>query len=208
MYVSRIKIQDSEAKWMVVSLTLSIILLNKNLNIKSSYCCIALSLLSNNLARVASRCSKDDRQWRQCQFSGTTDNSSVSDQSLSHSHHRHGCPRLHQSQGWPPPWCVCHEQRYLSNVVINARWWLCCVYPDDLAALCMKLYEQSCEVFSEKWSMEAQVKKKEQEILNLEAECCDSHGTFKVPKLKKVQRFKMEQEDWSVSTKKCYCPLK
>merc|ERR1711894_427221 len=66
---------------------------------------------------------------------------------------------------------------------------------DDLAALCMKLYEQSCAVFSEKWSMETQVKKKEQEILNLEAECQDSHGTFKVPKLKKVQRFKMEQED-------------
>jgi len=66
---------------------------------------------------------------------------------------------------------------------------------DDLAALCMKLYEQSCAVFHEKWSMETQVKKKEQEILNLEAECCDSHGTFKVPKLKKVQRFKMEQED-------------
>ena len=50
-------------------------------------------------------------------------------------------------------------------------------------------------MFSEKWSMETQVKKKEQEILNLEAECQDSHGTFKVPKLKKVQRFKMEQED-------------
>ena len=72
------------------------------------------------------------------------------------------------------------------------------VSPDDLAALCMKLYDQSCAVFHEKWSMETQVKKKEQEILNLEAECCDSHGTFKVPKLKKVQRFKMEQEDWLV----------
>ena len=66
---------------------------------------------------------------------------------------------------------------------------------DDLAALCKKLYEQSCAVFHEKWVMETQVRKKEQEILNLEAECCDSHGTFKVPKLKKVQRFKMEQED-------------
>ena len=127
-------------------------------------------------------------------------------QALSHSHHHHhGCPRLHQKQGWTTARCVFNEQRYFSNVVVDARsWWCLSLRLDDLAALCMKLYEQSCAVFSEKWSMETQVKKKEQEILNLEAECQDSHGTFKVPKLKKVQRFKMEQEDWSVTMKKCF----
>ena len=128
--------------------------------------------------------------------------SSVLGQPLSHSHH-HGRPRLHQSQGWTPARCVFHEQRY---AFLKCR--CCCmlmmfVSPDDLAALCLKLYEQSCAVFSEKWTMETQVRKKEQEILNLEAECQDSHGTFKVPKLKKVQRFKMEQEDWSVTVKEC-----
>ena len=66
---------------------------------------------------------------------------------------------------------------------------------DDLAALCMKLYEQSCAVFKEKFMMEAQVKKREAEIHNLEVECSDSHGTFKVPKLKKVNKFKMDSEE-------------
>merc|ERR1711878_218264 len=66
---------------------------------------------------------------------------------------------------------------------------------DDLSALCLKLYEQSCAVFAEKFHMEAQVKKRDAELHNLEAECMDTHGTFKVPKLKKVNRFKMEQED-------------
>merc|ERR1712066_510179 len=66
---------------------------------------------------------------------------------------------------------------------------------DDLSALCMKLYEQSCAVFQEKWNMEVQVKKRDAEIHNLEAECCDTHGTFKIPKLKKVNKFKTESDE-------------
>merc|ERR1711892_251686 len=67
---------------------------------------------------------------------------------------------------------------------------------DDLAALCMQLYDQSCNVFGEKFHMEYQVKKRDAEIHNLEMECSESHGTFKVPKLKKVNKFKaMESED-------------
>ena len=57
---------------------------------------------------------------------------------------------------------------------------------DDLAALCKKLYEQSCAVFGEKFDVEYQVKKKDMEIHNLEMETSESHGTFKIPKLKKV----------------------
>merc|ERR1712123_379716 len=67
---------------------------------------------------------------------------------------------------------------------------------DDLAALCQQLYDQSCNVFAEKFHMEYQVKKRDAEIHNLEMECSESHGTFKVPKLKKVNKFKaMESED-------------
>merc|ERR1712241_1457165 len=67
---------------------------------------------------------------------------------------------------------------------------------DDLSALCMKLYDQSCTVFQEKYHMEQQVRKKEIEIHNLEMECTESHGSFKVPKLKKVNRFnKIETEE-------------
>merc|ERR1712140_125943 len=55
---------------------------------------------------------------------------------------------------------------------------------DDLAVLCKKLYEQSCAVFGEKFDVEYQVKKKEMET-------SESHGTFKIPKLKKVNKFKM-----------------
>ena len=43
--------------------------------------------------------------------------------------------------------------------------------------------------------MEVQVKKRDAEIHNLEVECTESHGTFKVPKLKKVNRFKAMEED-------------
>ena len=57
---------------------------------------------------------------------------------------------------------------------------------DDLAALCKKLYEQSCAVFGEKFDVEYQVKKKDMEIHNLEMETSESHGTFKIPKLKMV----------------------
>merc|ERR1712026_38298 len=66
---------------------------------------------------------------------------------------------------------------------------------DDLAALCTQLYEQSCSVFGEKWQMEQLVKKRDAEIQNLETECSESHGTFKVPKLKKVNKFKKSDED-------------
>merc|ERR1712044_79794 len=66
---------------------------------------------------------------------------------------------------------------------------------DDLAALCTQLYEQSCSVFGEKWQMEQLVKKRDAEIHNLETECSESHGTFKVPKLKKVNKFKKSDDD-------------
>merc|ERR1711892_408364 len=65
---------------------------------------------------------------------------------------------------------------------------------DDLAALVKQLYDQSCAVFGEKFNMEYQVKKTDAEIQNLESETAESHGTFKIPKLKKVNKFKMAEE--------------
>merc|ERR1712115_207526 len=62
---------------------------------------------------------------------------------------------------------------------------------DDLAALVKQLYDQSCTVFGEKFDMEYQVKKADVEIMTLEQETSESHGTFKIPKLKKVNKFKM-----------------
>merc|ERR1712048_697397 len=62
---------------------------------------------------------------------------------------------------------------------------------DDLAKLCKKLYDRSCNVFGEKFDVEYQVKKRDMEIHNLEMETSESHGTFKIPKLKKVNKFKM-----------------
>ena len=59
----------------------------------------------------------------------------------------------------------------------------------------MKLYDQSCAVFQEKYQMEQLVKKKDAEIHNLEMEATEAHGSFKVPKLKKVNRFKMETDE-------------
>merc|ERR1712112_678272 len=53
---------------------------------------------------------------------------------------------------------------------------------DDLSALVKQLYDQSCAVFGEKFHME---------IHNIEMETSESHGTFKIPKLKKVNKFKM-----------------
>ena len=50
---------------------------------------------------------------------------------------------------------------------------------------------QSCAVFGEKFHMEYAVKKRDMEIHNLEMETSESHGTFKIPKLKKVNKFKM-----------------
>ena len=61
---------------------------------------------------------------------------------------------------------------------------------DDLSALCKKLYDQGCSVFGEKFDVEYQVKKRDMEIHNLEMETSESHGTFKIPKLKKVNKFK------------------
>ena len=58
---------------------------------------------------------------------------------------------------------------------------------DDLATLCKQLYERSCNVFGEKFDVEYQVKKRDMEIHNLEMETSESHGTFKIPKLKKVK---------------------
>ena len=68
---------------------------------------------------------------------------------------------------------------------------------DDLAALCKKLYEQSCAVFGEKFDEEYQVRKRDMEIHNLEMETSESHGTFKIPKLKKVWKQKL----MTISTK-------
>merc|ERR1712106_182595 len=68
---------------------------------------------------------------------------------------------------------------------------------DDLAALVQQLYDQSCTVFGEKFHMEYQVKKRDMEIHNLEMETSESHGTFKIPKLKKVNKFKMMGEEES-----------
>merc|ERR1712080_279314 len=62
---------------------------------------------------------------------------------------------------------------------------------EDLAALVKKMYDNSCAVFGEKFDMEYQVKKMDMEIHNLEMETSESHGTFKIPKLKKVNKFKM-----------------
>merc|ERR1712119_261686 len=69
---------------------------------------------------------------------------------------------------------------------------------DDLAALCKQLYEKSCVVFGEKFDSEYQVKKRDMGIHNLEMETSESHGTFKIPKLKKVNKFKpLESEEES-----------
>ena len=61
---------------------------------------------------------------------------------------------------------------------------------DDLAALCKQLYDRSCVVFGEKFDSEYQVKKRDMEIHNMEMETSESHGSFKIPKLKKVNKFK------------------
>merc|ERR1712012_112681 len=62
---------------------------------------------------------------------------------------------------------------------------------EDLSALVKQLYDQSCSVFGEKFHMEYAVEKRDMEIHNLEMETSESHGTFKIPKLKKVNKFKM-----------------
>merc|ERR1712037_843575 len=68
---------------------------------------------------------------------------------------------------------------------------------DDLTALIKQLYER-CTVFGEKFDEEFQVKKRDMEIHNLEMETSESHGTFKIPKLKKVNKFKpLESEEES-----------
>merc|ERR1739838_1020737 len=66
---------------------------------------------------------------------------------------------------------------------------------DDLAALCKSLYDWSYVVFGEKFDSEYQVKKRDMVIHNLEMETSESHRTFKIPKLKKVNKFKMMGEE-------------
>lgn len=66
---------------------------------------------------------------------------------------------------------------------------------DDLAALVKQLYEQSCSVFGEKFHMEYAIKKRDMEIHSLDMETNESHGTFKIPKLKKVNKFKTMGEE-------------
>merc|ERR1712060_299849 len=62
---------------------------------------------------------------------------------------------------------------------------------EDLSALVKQLYDQSCSGFGEKFHMEYAVKKRDMEIHNRELETSESHGAFKIPKLKKVNKFKM-----------------
>jgi len=62
---------------------------------------------------------------------------------------------------------------------------------DALAALAKQLYDQSCAIFAEKFSMEHEVKKNEVEIHALELEVNDMHGKFIIPALKKVSNFKL-----------------
>ena len=64
---------------------------------------------------------------------------------------------------------------------------------DDLANLCKQLYDRACGVFGEKFDEEYQMKKRDMEIHNLEMETSESHGTFKIPKLKKVNKFKVAE---------------
>jgi len=62
---------------------------------------------------------------------------------------------------------------------------------EALAAVIKQLYDQSCSVFAEKFNMEHEVKKNEQEIHDLELEVNDMHGKFIIPQLKKVSNFKL-----------------
>jgi len=62
---------------------------------------------------------------------------------------------------------------------------------EALAAVIKQLYDQSCAVFAEKFNMEHEVKKNEQEIHDLELEVNDMHGKFIIPQLKKVSNFKL-----------------
>merc|ERR1712080_113345 len=66
---------------------------------------------------------------------------------------------------------------------------------DDLTALVKQLYEQSCEVFTEKFHMEHAIKKRDMEIQNMEMDMCETHGTFKIPKLRKVNKFKLAGDE-------------
>merc|ERR1711864_1366 len=66
---------------------------------------------------------------------------------------------------------------------------------EDLAALCREWYDHSCTALGGKVDMEYQVKKKDIEIQALEIETSESHGTFKIPKLKKVNKFKVMDEE-------------
>merc|ERR1711955_68262 len=78
---------------------------------------------------------------------------------------------------------------------------------DDLATLCKQLYERSCNVFGEKFDVEYQVKKRDMEIHNLEMETSESHGTFKIPKLKKVNKFNDGRRGREVnSSVHLFCP--
>merc|ERR1711934_1095158 len=66
---------------------------------------------------------------------------------------------------------------------------------EDLGALVKQMYDNSCVVFGEKFDMEYAVKKMDMEIHNLEMETSESHGTFKIPKLKKVNKFKVVADE-------------
>ena len=66
---------------------------------------------------------------------------------------------------------------------------------DNLTALCKQLYDRACGAFGEKFDEEYVVKKKDMEIANLEMETSESHGTFKIPKLKKVNKYKTSETE-------------
>merc|ERR1711909_169797 len=87
-------------------------------------------------------------------------------------HSNHGCPRLYQGQGRRDARRVRHEQG------------------GPRRSRQADVRQQLCRV-GEKFDMEYAVKKMDMEIHNLEMETSESHGTFKIPKLKKVNKFKM-----------------
>merc|ERR1712179_698444 len=64
------------------------------------------------------------------------------------------------------------------------------------------MYDNSCVGFGEKFDMEHAVKKMDMEIHNLEMETSESHGTFKIPKLKKVNKFKVVADEEKFSADK------
>merc|ERR1712098_61726 len=66
---------------------------------------------------------------------------------------------------------------------------------EELTALVKQLHDQSCTAFADKYYVERDVKIRDAEILILEADTTESNGTFKIPPLKKVPKFKVKGEE-------------